>query len=122
MPIVDYWKKVVLERYATFEGRARRAEFWWFWLANVIVFVVLAVLAGAVSNVIWVLYALYGLAMIIPSIAVAVRRLHDTGKTGWLLLLGFVPVVGPIVLLVFYLLDSTPGTNQYGTSEKYPTG
>ena len=122
MPIVDYWKTVVLERYATFEGRARRAEFWWFWLANVIVFVVLAILAAAVSNIIWVLYALYGLAMIIPSIAVAIRRLHDTGKTGWLLLLGFVPIVGPIVLLVFYLLDSTPGTNQYGTSEKYPTG
>lgn len=122
MPIVDYWKRAVLERYAKFDGRARRAEFWWFWLANVIVLIVLATLAGAVSEVLWVLYALYALAMFVPSLAVAVRRLHDTGKTGWLLLLGFVPVVGPIVLLVFYLLDSTPGTNQYGTSEKYPAG
>lgn len=121
MPIVDYWKKVVLENYATFEGRARRAEFWWFWLANVIVFVVLTILATAISNVFWVLYALYAVAMIVPSIAVAVRRLHDTGKTGWLLLIGLIPF-GGLVLLVFYLLDSTPGTNQYGTSEKYPTG
>lgn len=122
MPIVDYWKLVVLERYTKFDGRARRAEFWWFVLANLIVYVVLAILAGAVSAIFWVLYVAYALAMIVPSIAVAIRRLHDTGKTGWLLLISFIPVVGPIILLVFYLLDSTPGTNQYGTSEKYPTG
>ncbi|MEX2625971.1 MAG: DUF805 domain-containing protein [Ilumatobacteraceae bacterium] len=122
MPIIDYWKLVVLERYAKFDGRARRAEFWWFVLANLIVYVVLAILAGAVSAVFWVLYVVYALAMLVPSIAVAIRRLHDTGKSGWFLLISFIPVVGPIILLVFYVLDSTPGTNQYGTSEKYPTG
>lgn len=122
MPLVDNWKTVVFERYALFEGRARRAEFWWFWLANVIVVVVLATLAGAVSSIFWLLYVLYGVAMIVPSIAVAIRRLHDTGKSGWLLLLGLVPFVGGIILLVFYLIDSTPGTNEYGLSPKYPNG
>lgn len=119
MPLIDNWKKVVLENYANFSGRARRAEFWWFWLANVVVYVVLAIIAGAVSEIFWLLYVVFALAMIVPSIAVAIRRLHDTNKTGWLLLVGLVPLIGPIVLLVFYLLDSDRGTNTYGPSPKY---
>ena len=58
----------------------------------------------------------------IPSIAVGVRRLHDTGKSAWFLLFYLVPFVGGIIMIVFYAIDSTPGTNQYGTSEKYPVG
>ena len=119
--LIDNWKTVVFERYALFEGRARRAEFWWFWLANLIVIVLLAILASSVSNVFWLLYAVFALAMLVPSLAVAVRRLHDTGKSGWLLLIGLIPF-GGIVLLIFYLLDSTPGSNQYGLSPKYPNG
>lgn len=119
--LIENWKTVVFERYALFEGRARRAEFWWFWLANVIVLAVLAALASSVSNVLWLPYAIWALAMLVPSLALAVRRLHDTGKSGWLLLIGLIPF-GGIVLLVFYLLDSTPGTNQYGVSPKYPDG
>ncbi|MDQ1431181.1 MAG: hypothetical protein QOF40_1783 [Actinomycetota bacterium] len=120
-PLVGYWKQVVLERYAQFTGRARRAEYWWFSLATLIVGVVLSVL-GAVSSIFLILYYVYALAVLIPSLAVGVRRLHDTGRSGWWLLIALVPIVGVIVLIVFFATDSKPGTNQYGTSEKYPVG
>lgn len=119
MPLVSYWKKVVLKNYANFSGRARRAELWWFVLANLILFVVLAILRS-LSDLFNVVYLLFALAMVIPSIALATRRLHDIGKSGWLLLLAFVPIIGNIVLLVFYLTDSNRGSNKYGISEKYP--
>ena len=119
-PLIGYWKLVVLARYAQFQGRARRAEFWWFVLANIIISVVLLVLT-AIASVFIVLYVIFWLGMIIPSLAVGVRRLHDTGKSGWFLLLDLIPLVGPIILLVFFATDGTPGANQYGMSEKYPT-
>jgi uncharacterized membrane protein YhaH (DUF805 family) len=118
-PLIDYWKKVVLDNYVNFQGRARRAEFWWFTLANLIVFVVLGVLT-AIVKIFVVVDVLVVLALILPSIAVAVRRLHDTDKSAWFLLLGFIPYVGSIIMIVLYCLDSTRGTNRYGTSEKYP--
>jgi len=117
-PLVGYWKQVVLERYAQFTGRSRRAEFWWYALANFIVSVVLQLLI-AVSSVFWVLYVVYGLAVLIPGIAVGIRRLHDTDKSGWWLLIGLIPIVGLIVLIVFFATDGLPGANKYGTSEKY---
>ena len=117
-PLIGYWKRVVLEKYAEFTGRARRSEYWWFTLANVIVMLVLALLI-AVADIFWVLYAIYGLALIVPSIAVTIRRLHDTDKSGWWILIALVPFVGGIILLVFMCIDSTPGTNQWGPSEKY---
>ena len=117
-PLISYWKRVVLEKYADFTGRARRSEYWWFTLANIIAVFVLAILI-AVADIFWVLYVIYGLALIIPSIAVTIRRLHDTDKSGWWILIALVPFVGGIVLLVFMCIDSTPGTNQWGPSEKY---
>jgi uncharacterized membrane protein YhaH (DUF805 family) len=120
-PLVGYWKQVVLERYAQFTGRARRAEYWWFTLANVIGIVVLLILSGIIKIFI-VLYFIYLLALIVPSIAVAVRRLHDTDKSGWWFLIALVPFVGGIILLVLMCIDSTRGTNRYGVSEKYPAG
>lgn len=119
-PLIGYWKLVVLERYAQFEGRARRAEFWWFVLANVIISVGLFVLT-AIASVFIVLYIIFWVGMLVPGLAVGVRRLHDTGKSGWFLLLEFIPLIGPIILLVFFATDSTRGTNQFGTSEKYPS-
>ena len=118
-PLIGYWKKVVLENYANFTGRARRAEFWWYALANFIVSVVLNLLQAAASIFV-VLVVIYGLAVLIPGIAVGIRRLHDTGKTGWWLLIVLIPLVGIIVLIVFWATDSTPGANDYGMSEKYP--
>jgi uncharacterized membrane protein YhaH (DUF805 family) len=118
-PLISYWKLVVLERYAQFSGRARRAEFWWYALANFIITFVLQLLVG-VSGIFWLLYVIYVIGVLIPGIAVGIRRLHDTGRSGWWLLIALIPFVGAIVLIVFLATDSTRGTNQYGTSEKYP--
>jgi uncharacterized membrane protein YhaH (DUF805 family) len=116
-PLISYWKRVVLENYANFSGRARRAEFWWYFLANVIISIVLNIIDLAIGA--QVLTLIYSLAVLIPGLAVGVRRLHDTGKTGWWLLIGLIPIVGIIVLIVFWATDGTPGVNQYGVSEKY---
>lgn len=119
MDLIGYWKKCVLENYTGFSGRARRAEFWSFALVNFVAYALLFILMR-VSAVFVILYIGYAVAMILPSIAVAIRRLHDTGKSGWMLLVGLIPIVGGILLLVWYFTDSDKGTNAYGTSEKYP--
>lgn len=113
MQLIEAWKLVVLQRFAKFDGRAGRSEFWWFVLANVVAYVVLGILT-AVADLFIVLYFLYAIAVIVPSIAVAIRRLHDTNKSGWFLLLGFIPFLGFIILLVFYIQEGTPGPNDYG--------
>jgi uncharacterized membrane protein YhaH (DUF805 family) len=115
MQLIEAWKLVVLERYAKFDGRAGRGEFWWFVLANFLVYVALLLLVQ-VSSVFLILYFVYALAVIVPSIAVAVRRLHDTNKSGWMLLLGLIPFVGFIILLVFYIQEGTPGPNDHGAA------
>jgi uncharacterized membrane protein YhaH (DUF805 family) len=113
VPIIENWKLVVLQRFAKFDGRAGRGEFWWFVLANLLVYIALGILIQ-ISGIFWVIYALYWLATLIPSIAVAIRRLHDTDKSGWLMLIALVPFVGGIILLVFMILEGTAGPNQYG--------
>lgn len=123
-PLIGYWKKVVLENYVNFTGRARRAEFWWYFLANLIISIVLNIIDAAIgfgSGYGGVLSAIYGLAVLLPGLAVGIRRLHDTDKSGWWLLLVFIPIVGLIVLIVFWATDGTRGANDYGMSEKYPT-
>ena len=107
------WYLDVLKKYAVFTGRARRKEYWMFVLFSVIVTIVLSLVEGIVGGP-GVLSGLYALAVLIPSIAVGVRRLHDTGRSGWWILIGLVPLVGIIVLIVFFVADSQPGTNQYG--------
>lgn len=119
MVVVDAWKRVVLEKFAVFSGRAGRAEFWWFELATVIVMILLAIVIRIVPVLGFILLAGYVLAIIVPSIAVAIRRLHDTNKSGWWLLIGFVPF-GGIVLLVFYLLAGNAGSNSHGAPEPWP--
>jgi uncharacterized membrane protein YhaH (DUF805 family) len=120
-PLIGYWKLNVLEKYADFTGRARRAEYWWFWLANFIVLIALSIL-GRATVLFTIVYVIYALGVLVPSLAVAVRRLHDTGKSGWFLLLALIPCIGSIIVIVFLATDSTPGANQYGVSEKYATG
>lgn len=110
------WYIKALKNYVGFEGRARRREYWYFTLCNVLVALALAVIDSLMDSSL--LTALYSLAVLLPGLAVTVRRLHDTGRTGWWLLVGLVPLVGGIVLLVFVLLDSEPGTNRYGQSPK----
>jgi uncharacterized membrane protein YhaH (DUF805 family) len=115
MDMINIWKTVVLERYAKFDGRAGRAEFWWFVLANLLVYVVIAILM-AISSIFIILYIGYALAVIVPSIALAIRRLHDTDKSGWFLLIGLIPFVGWIILLVFYIMEGTSGPNSFGAA------
>jgi uncharacterized membrane protein YhaH (DUF805 family) len=120
MQLVEYWKLVVLERYAKFDGRAGRAEFWWFYLASAILFIaawILVLILGAIADFLGILgiIALIGLslALIVPYVAVAIRRLHDTNKTGWFLLLGLIPF-GGIVVLIFLATQGNVGANDYG--------
>lgn len=101
--------KTCFGKYATFEGRARRSEYWYFCLFNFLV----GLLLGWIPVIGWLIY----LALFLPGIAVGVRRLHDIGKSGWWLLLALIPIVN-LVLIYFYILDSQAGTNEYGPNPK----
>ena len=107
------WYLQVLQKYAVFEGRAHRTEFWMFVLVNLIISIVLAVL-GEAAAFFSVISFLYGLAVLIPGLAVGARRLHDTGRSGWWLLIGLIPLVGVIVLIVFFATEGDKGSNEYG--------
>ena len=105
-----------LRKYAAFSGRARRSEFWWFYLAVLL----LAFVAGGTDAAVvlsGILVLVISLALALPLLAVSARRLHDTGRSAWWLLLSFVPFVG-IALLVFWCMDSTPEANSHGSSPK----
>lgn len=117
MSFVDAIRSV-LTQYVGFRGRARRSEYWWFYLFTSILGFLTACLSGeAVGSYIAVIV---GLALILPSLAVSVRRLHDTDRSGWFLLLALIPIVGGIIVLVFHVQDSTPGPNRFGPNPKDP--
>jgi uncharacterized membrane protein YhaH (DUF805 family) len=107
-------------QYVGFSGRARRSEYWFFALFCFLVDLAATVLDAALG--VRVVSLLATLALLLPSLAVTVRRLHDTDRTGWWLLIGLVPFAGAIVLLVFVCLDSQPFPNRYGPSPKPPIG
>ena len=102
------WYLTVIKNYVGFEGRASRSEFWYFTLINFIIVVVLNIIG------ILTLGSLYALATLLPSIAVSIRRLHDIGKSGWWLLVGFIPVIGIFVLIYFYVQASEVNENRFG--------
>ena len=106
------WKK-----YAEFSGRARRQEFWMFVLFNFLASIAVGIVDGLLGTT-GALGGLYSLAVLIPSLAVAVRRLHDTDRSGWWWLIAFIPLIGFIILLVFLCSDSKPGTNRFGANPK----
>ena len=117
------WFVGALKKYAVFEGRARRREYWFYVLFWVIIAVVLNVvdrMLGFYSTEMsmGMLGGIFWLATLLPSLAVGARRLHDTGRSGWWLLIGLIPIIGMIVLIVFFALDSQPGTNAYGPNPK----
>ncbi|SOD70449.1 uncharacterized membrane protein YhaH [Jatrophihabitans sp. GAS493] len=106
----------VLTKYATFGGRARRSEYWFWTLAVILAYIVVVIVSAVIGTAI--LAFVFILAVVIPGIAVTVRRLHDTNRSGAWYFIAFVPIVGGIMLLVFTCQDSTPGPNQYGPSPK----
>lgn len=111
------WYLEVLKKYAEFSGRARRKEYWMFVLFNMIISFVLELVEGLFGGP-GILYMIYGLAVLIPGLAVSVRRLHDVGKSGWFLFILLVPIVGAIWILILHCTDSLPGENQYGPNPK----
>jgi uncharacterized membrane protein YhaH (DUF805 family) len=116
------WYFEVLKKYAVFSGRARRKEYWYYSLVSLIIILVLAVVDHRMGNFdsknhIGLLGGIYILATTCPNLAVAMRRLHDTGRSGWWFLLAFIPI-GNIIFFIFLVFDSEPGTNQYGPNPK----
>ena len=99
--------RTCFSKYADFNGRAARPEFWWY-----VLFIVIA--GTAASRIHSALGTLFGLATILPSLAAGARRLHDTGRSGWWQLIALVPVLGGLALIYFCALDGTPGENPYG--------
>ena len=118
------WYIKVLKKYAVFSGRAKREEFWMFVLFNLIFSLVASLIdlgIGILTFTVfgWCLLSLiYSLAVLIPGLAVSVRRLHDVGKSGWYLLINLIPIAGPIWFLILACTDSQAGENQYGPNPK----
>lgn len=114
------------KKYADFNGRARRTEFWMFTLFNALVLLVFVILMALSINMEWalmivlVIMGLYALFTFIPSLAIIVRRLHDTGKSGWFYLISFIPYIGGLILLVFMVQDSESVSNKWGPNPKNP--
>lgn len=117
------WYLKVLKQYTDFSGRARRKEYWMFVLFNVIFAIIAAILDNALGIAIkgigyGPIYGLYALVVLLPGLGVAVRRLHDVGKSGWMILVVLIPIIGAIWLLVLLVSDSVPGENKYGPNPK----
>lgn len=117
------WYLEVWKKFAVFSGRARRKEYWMFLLLNMVVtgaLFVVDVMMGLDNGAagFGILSGIYSLAVFVPSLAVTIRRLHDSGRSGWMMLLGFIPIVGPFIVLYFMLADSQTGTNAYGPNPK----
>ena len=105
-----------LKKYATFQGRARRKEYWLFFLLYLICYMIAFFIDIATGTLI-IFTSIVVLGLLVPAISVSVRRLHDTDRSGWFFLLGFVPIVG-LVLLIFFCLDGTAGENRFGPDPK----
>ncbi|WP_428230902.1 DUF805 domain-containing protein [Flavobacterium sp.] len=109
--MIEWYKKVVFENYANFNGRARRKEYWMFFLANILISFVLGFVLGLVSPTLGLVGNVYSLAVLIPGIAVGVRRMHDVGKSGWFLII-------PIYNLILACTEGDKGANEYGPDPK----
>ncbi|RED24774.1 uncharacterized membrane protein YhaH (DUF805 family) [Flavobacterium cutihirudinis] len=126
--MIEWYKKVVFENYANFNGRARRSEYWFFTLMQCIIlvsFIVLGAIIGSFFDsalggllVGYFAFAVYSFATLLPTLAVVVRRLHDVGKSGWFYFIAFIPFIGGIWLLVLMCTEGDFGPNDYGTDPK----
>ncbi|MDR1694359.1 MAG: DUF805 domain-containing protein [Lactobacillaceae bacterium] len=118
--MIGFYKKAVLENYYNFNGRATLPEYWWFVLANVIVAFVIGIVDGILASVIGIaiLGTIYSLAVLLPSLGVAARRLHDTGKSGWNLLWTLIPLLGAIYVIYLLVQKGETGKNAFGEPVK----
>jgi len=121
----DYFKRAMTVDYANFTGRARRSEYWYFSLFLSLIAIVLTLICfvlfdagGGDSLFIWAPIGVLALGVIIPSISVSVRRLHDTGNSGWLYLLSLIPYIGNFIMIIFGCIDSQSGPNKWGPNPK----
>ena len=118
------WATLPLKRYAEFTGRSRRKEYWMYTLLAIGIYIVTSILDriagmnGMIAGRYGPITALVALGLIVPSLAVSIRRLHDSDRSGWWLLLGLVPMVGEIIVLVFMVLKGTRGANRFGADPK----
>ena len=120
---MNWFIEVLTKKYAEFSGRAQRAEYWYFILFYLLIYIGVTIIdriLGTYSSTagVGLLQTLFSLGVLIPSIAVGVRRLHDTDRSGWWVLIAFVPLIGAIVLLIFTVQEGTAGDNQYGPNPK----
>lgn len=121
------WATLPLKRYADFSGRSRRKEYWFFVLGVFIVAIILSIIEGAaglsgmIAGAYGPLTALFFLGILVPSIAVQVRRFHDQDKSGWWVLIGLIPILGGLAVLVFMFLEGTRGPNRFGPDPKEET-
>ncbi|MEZ4791944.1 MAG: DUF805 domain-containing protein [Gelidibacter sp.] len=123
---MKWYLKVVRDNYANFQGRARREEYWMFVLFNMLIIIGIVLFSFMLAKLTDMpafigLYFIYILGIIIPSLAVAVRRLHDTNKSGWFYLIALIPFIGSIWLLVLFVTEGDKGPNQYGPDPKAPS-
>jgi uncharacterized membrane protein YhaH (DUF805 family) len=117
------WYLQALNKYAEFNGRARRKEYWFFVLFNILISLALGIVDHITGSFdptsgVGLLGGIYAIALLLPGLTVTVRRLHDTDRSGWWVLLPFIPILGGLILFYFLVLDSTPGRNEYGDSPK----
>ena len=117
------WYLEVLKKYAMFYGRARRKEYWYFILLSTVISTVLTIIDSvtgtfSTDSEVGLLSGIYLLATLVPSLSVTVRRLHDTNRSGWWLVVGVVPVIGVIILIVLLATDGNPENNDYGANPK----
>ncbi|MBG2801095.1 DUF805 domain-containing protein [Proteus mirabilis] len=126
---MNWYLEVIKNNYANFSGRARRKEYWMFTLVNTIIIAVLyAILISSVDmntgemsslgSIVGIIIGIYSLAIIVPSLAVTIRRFHDQDKSGWMFLLAFIPAVGGLIVFVFMCLEGTKGDNRFGPDPK----
>ena len=120
---MNYYLKV-LQNYTNFDGRARRKEFWLFIFFNMLTVIILSIFDDFLGTVdtkgVYGLFgSIYILVVFIPSIAVSIRRLHDTGRSGWWLLLNLIPLLGSLVVLIFFIQNSESHENRYGINPKF---
>lgn len=112
---------ICLSKFADFSGRARRREYWTFVLVNCLIALLLLILGlafGEDSPASNIMVTIFYLIMLVPNLSVSVRRLHDIGKSGWYMFLSLIPLIGGLILLIWSLMDSEPGENQYGKNPK----